>query len=173
MHAKRVYRVLAQYLSDNVGSYNFTVGRVCCHSHWQMNYVHKLWPVAIAKCQLLVVNLFVFFPCCFYSCHLCMKEATSAELSAWTSNMGIHSHGDISIGPIANASDHRTESRKVIFDRIRVLAVGTEYSFSNKIKATFHLFAFAFHIEKKREENFRVLFWFGRPRIARSHSGMS
>lgn len=102
-----------------------------------------------------------------------MKEATSAELSAWTSNMVIHSHGDISIGPIANASDHRTESRKVIFDRIRVLAVGTEYSFSNKIKATFHLFAFAFHIEKKREENFRVLFWFGRPRIARSHSGMS
>lgn len=102
-----------------------------------------------------------------------MKEATSAELSAWTSNMGIHSHGDISIGPIANASDHRTESRKVIFDRIRALAVGTEYSFSNKIKATFHLFAFAFHIEKKREENFRVLFWFGRPRIARSHSGMS
>lgn len=131
------------------------------HSHWQMNYVHKLWPVAIAKCQLLVVNLFVFFPCCFYSCHLCMKEATSAELSAWTSNMVIHSHGDISIGPIANASDHRTESRKVIFDRIRALAVGTEYSFSNKIKATFHLFAFAFHIEKKkrRELSCSVLVW--------------
>lgn len=30
IHAKRVFRVLAQYLSDNVGSYNFTVGRVCC-----------------------------------------------------------------------------------------------------------------------------------------------